>query len=68
MLFLASADFFQNKFFLNSFRTLSECQTVWIQIRTDSVSPDLGPNCLKRFISRHKKLLLAGNELIKVYG
>ena len=32
---------------------LSECQTVWIQIRTD-VGPDLGPNCLLRLDkSRH---------------
>ena len=27
--------------------TLSECQTVWIKIRTDYVGSDLGPNCLK---------------------
>ena len=24
------------------------CQKVWIQIRSDNVRPDLGPNCLQR--------------------
>ena len=34
--FLSYADFFQNNFFQTIFSgTLSECQTVWIQIRTD---------------------------------
>ena len=29
--------------------TLSECQRVWIQIKTDVLSvPNLGPNCLLR--------------------
>ena len=38
--FLSSADFFKIDFFLkkNLSGTLSECQTVWIQIRTDIVS------------------------------
>ena len=37
MLLLSSADFFQNKLSKNYFRTLSECQTVWIQIRTKEI-------------------------------
>ena len=40
--------FFKNIFKKNLSGTLSECQTVWIQIRTDAVGPDLGPNCLQR--------------------
>ena len=39
MLLLSSADFFQNQLFQKILSgTLSECQTVWIQIRTDIVS------------------------------
>ena len=39
MLLLSSADFFQNQFFQQILSgTLSECQTVWIQIRTDILS------------------------------
>ena len=39
MLLLSSADFFQNKLFQNILSgTLSECQIVWIQIRTDRMS------------------------------
>ena len=39
MLLLTSADFFQNIFFQKILSgTLSECQTVWIQIRTDILS------------------------------
>ena len=34
--------------------TLPECQTVWIQIMTDSVGPDLGPNCLQRLSADDK--------------
>ena len=35
--------------------TLSECQTVWIQIRTDIfVGPDLGSNCLQRLLAEDK--------------
>ena len=35
--------------------TLSECQMVWIQIRTGrSVGPDLGPNCLQRLSAEDK--------------
>ena len=37
LLLLSSADFFQNKLSKNYFRTLSECQTVWIQIRTKEI-------------------------------
>ena len=37
--FLSSADFFQNLFFQKILTgTLSECQTVWIHIRTDFLS------------------------------
>ena len=55
MLLLSSADFFQNYPFKNFLSgTLSECQTVLIEIRTDtmshSVGPDLGPNCLQRLL------------------
>ena len=39
MLLLSSADFFQNKLFQKIISgTLSECQRVWIQIRTDILS------------------------------
>ena len=52
--FLSSADFFPQNYFFRRIlsRKPSECQTVWIQIRTDillvqNVSPDLGPNSLQ---------------------
>ena len=36
---LSSADFFENELFQKNLSgTLSECQTVWIQIRTDTLS------------------------------
>ena len=39
MLFLSSADFFQNEGFQEILSGIqSECQTVWIQIRTDILS------------------------------
>ena len=39
MIFLSSADFSQNKLFQKIIlETLSECQTVWIQIRPDILS------------------------------
>ena len=39
MFLLSSADFFQNQLFQNILSgTLSECQAVWIQIRTDTLS------------------------------
>ena len=45
---LQSADFFTHK--KKYFRTLSECHTDWIQIRSNIqlglIWPDLGPNCL----------------------
>ena len=57
MLLLSSSDFFQNYVFFLFFsknkkktllETLIECQTVWIQIRTDeNVGPDRDPNCLQ---------------------
>ena len=48
---LSSADFF---FFKNRSGPLSERQTVWIQIRTDTVGCDLGPNCLQRLSADDK--------------
>ena len=56
MLFLSSADFLILTFSKNSFRNMSECQTFWIQIRTDlySVGPDLGQNCLLRLSADNK--------------
>ena len=50
MLLLSSADFCQNYFFQNSLSgTLSECQTVWIQIRTDFLC---GSKLFAKVISR----------------
>ena len=40
---------------------LSECQTVWIQIRPDIFGPDLGLNCLQRSSADY---LLAGKKFI----
>ena len=55
MLFL-SADFFQNKLFQKIiYRTLSDCQMVWIQ---HYVGPDMG-----KIISRQRKSALAREEL-----
>ena len=51
MFFLLSVDFFFQKIS----GTVSECQMVWIQVRTNrSVGPDLGSNCLQRLSSRRK--------------
>ena len=50
MISLSSADYFQNQLSPKILSGIpSECQTVWIQIRPDSVGPDLGPNCLQGF-------------------
>ena len=50
-----------------NFRTLSECEGVSIQIRTDiqshSVSLGLGPSCLQRLLADTKSPLLAWKEL-----
>ena len=47
--------FFQNLLFQKILSgILSECQTVWIQIRTDSVGPDLGSDCLQRLSADNK--------------
>ena len=43
--------------------TISECQIVWIQIRTDFDSPDPGSNSLQR-LSADDKSPLAREELI----
>ena len=51
---------FQNKLFQEIIsRTLSECQTFWIQIRSDRMSglicgPDLGPSCLHELSADNK--------------
>ena len=48
--------------------TLSECQTVWIQIRTDvyqdrrSVGPDMGPNCFQMLSS--DETVAASKEMV----
>ena len=62
MLLLSSANFFQNQLFQKILLGIqSECQTVWTQIRSDtlsaSVSTDLGPNCSQK--------LSADGEIIK---
>ena len=52
--------FFQSQLFQKILSgTLSGCQTVWTQIRTDILSvssdgPDLGPNCLQRLSADDK--------------
>ena len=47
--FLSSADFFQNQLFRKFLSGIpSEFQTVWIQIKPDSVWPDLVPICLQK--------------------
>ena len=48
---LLSADFSPKLTLLKNslINTISECQTVWIQIRSNIFfRPDLGPNCLQR--------------------
>ena len=43
MLFLSSADFFQNRLFRKILSGIpSECQTVWVQIRLDMLSKNKG--------------------------
>ena len=63
MLLLSSADFFSKLTFKKILSgILSECQTVLIQIRTDSVGPDLGPNCFQRFF------ITASRERVKSHS
>ena len=60
--FLSSADFFYKLTVTktNCLWTLSECQTVWTQIRIDgSVGADLNPNRLKCY----QPVTLVGTEL-----
>ena len=58
ILMLSFADFFQNYRFQKILSgTLSECQKVWIHIKTD-IDPDLGPNCLQILLTDGKKLPL----------
>ena len=60
MLLLSSAEIFQNNFFQKILSgILSGCQTVLIQIRTDT----LGPNHLQRFSADVLKLPPATKEL-----
>ena len=54
MLFPSSADFFSKLTFTKKSETLSACQTVWIQIRTDFAGPDLSPKCLQRLLADDK--------------
>ena len=51
-----SADFFPNYLFQKNLSwTLSGCESVWIQIRTDILSiPDLGPSCLQKLSADEK--------------
>ena len=63
MLLLSSADFFQNYIFRKiSSGTLSECQIVWILIRTDILSVLIWVQT----VCKRQKLSLAGKELIEV--
>ena len=48
MLLLSSADFSKLTFNKYLSGTQSKCKTVQIQINTDVLGPDLGPNCLQR--------------------
>ena len=49
MLFYRLLIFFQNHLFLKILPEIpSDCQKVRIQIRSDIVGPDLGPNCLQK--------------------
>ena len=64
LLLLSSADFFH--YYLSQkivSGTVSECQIVWIQIRTDNVSPDPGSNSLQR-LSADDNSPLARKKLI----
>ena len=55
--------FFKIKFLLiNHPGPPSECQTVWIQIKTN-VSLHLGSNCLQKAIGRRQNYSLARKEL-----
>ena len=65
MLLLSSADFFKINFFQkNNSGTLSECQTVWILIRTDVRSVLIWILILfAKFISRQQNSPLARKEL-----
>ena len=61
---LSSADFFSKT---NLPGILTECQTVYIKIRTETFGPDLIPFCLQTLSADKKKLPQARNELIKMY-
>ena len=69
MFLLSSADFFSKLTFQKILSgTLSESQTVWIQIRTDILSLGLSCSGLKLFakvISRQQKLPLERKEFIQ---
>ena len=60
-LLLPSGDFYQIKLLQNILSgTLSECQTVWIQIRTDFLS-----KLFAKVISRLQMLLLSSTDLFQ---
>ena len=64
MLFLSSADFFQNQLFRKILSgTPSECQTVWIQIRPDVLS---GLIWVQTVCKGFQQTTLVGNELMIV--
>ena len=44
-------------------QSLSECQTVWIQIRTDDIVSDLGPNYLTRLSADDNRVIT-----IQIFG
>ena len=46
--------FFKDNFFKNILSGKLSVSKVWIQIRTDIVGPDLGPNCLQRLSADDK--------------
>ena len=65
ILLMLSADFFRFFLFKNNLSgTLSECQTVLIQIRTGP-GPGLGPNCLQRLSADGKGHRQQGNSSVR---
>ena len=41
---------FHHDFFIKVLEIPSECQTVWIKTKPDKITPDLGLNCLQRYM------------------
>ena len=62
-LVLSSTDLFRNKFLKKILSaTFTGCQMVWTPIKTDSVEPDLCPNCLQRLSSDDKSCRWQGKS------